>query len=301
MAAAGPSPDVVMLSLGQFTKPVKRRPFMCCKSVDLDRDEFIFRCPGTERDLDLVVQAIHEGCGTVGVTGENKARIIALATELGFLALLDRARATPDGPAPRADVARLQAELAALREQLGRPAPLDSAIHPDALFLLLRAQASRFALLYRGTRDGFAAVAFHERCDGYARTLTVIRTDAQAVFGGFAAVAWSSDGNSTADPSGASFLFALPRQPDAAPRAPRVFPLRDSRSRHAIIGRADCGPIFGGGPDLLVADRANEGALSSCAYFGWSYANDTGGEGWRFLAGAPGFRIQEIEVFEAVS
>jgi hypothetical protein len=33
-------------------------------------------------------------------------------------------------------------------------------------------------LLYRGTRDGFTAKSFHEKCDGKENTITIIKTDA---------------------------------------------------------------------------------------------------------------------------
>eukprot|EP01083_Nonionella_stella_P096952 272549_1 len=38
-------------------------------------------------------------------------------------------------------------------------------------------------LLYRGSRDGFRANVFHNKCDGKAKTLSIIRTDTNNVFG----------------------------------------------------------------------------------------------------------------------
>jgi hypothetical protein len=300
---------LVLLCLGPFKRAVNRRAFRSCRNANQSQPEFALRTWGTEEDLDLVARAIHEGANSVAITAGNKVRVAAMAEELGFAALADRAKAASDGPcadASAAEITRLEAQLAALRGQvLGQLPSLDCAILAIPPHFLFRIHASRFDLLYRGSRDGFDARAFHGRCDGRRRTLTVVETARHAVFGGFAAVAWHSDGGSTADPSGTSFLFAVrgPRgEPgDAPPRGPpRVFSLRDSRSDHAIIGRADCGPVFGGGADLFIADNCNLEPFSSCAFFGWSYANDTGTEGWWYLAGEPAFSVHEIEVFEAV-
>jgi hypothetical protein len=41
-------------------------------------------------------------------------------------------------------------------------------------------------LLYRATRDGFDASSFHSKCDGKANTVTIIKTDSNYVFGGYA-------------------------------------------------------------------------------------------------------------------
>ena len=40
-------------------------------------------------------------------------------------------------------------------------------------------------LLYQATRDGFSAKAFHQKCDGYQNTLTIIKTNGNYVFGGY--------------------------------------------------------------------------------------------------------------------
>jgi hypothetical protein len=72
------------------------------------------------------------------------------------------------------------------------PPPLDSRIIDDLpeiqqMFLGLNLQ-----LLWRGTRDGFAATEFHRRCDGHSNTLTVVLTTRGFVLGGFTPLAWES-------------------------------------------------------------------------------------------------------------
>ena len=51
--------------------------------------------------------------------------------------------------------------------------------------------------LYRGSRDGMTARAFHGACDGKGATLTLIRADvgeAKYVFGGYTSTPWGSSG-----------------------------------------------------------------------------------------------------------
>jgi hypothetical protein len=52
--------------------------------------------------------------------------------------------------------------------------------------------ASRISLLWRGSRDGFGAIDFHNRCDGHASTLAVI-LDTRGIFA-VASLQWSGKG-----------------------------------------------------------------------------------------------------------
>ena len=45
-------------------------------------------------------------------------------------------------------------------------------------------------LLFRGSRDGFKAVAFHERCDNQGATLSVIQSAHGHIFGGYTQLPW---------------------------------------------------------------------------------------------------------------
>eukprot|EP01083_Nonionella_stella_P178459 630446_1 len=65
----------------------------------------------------------------------------------------------------------------------------------------------RWRLLYRGSRDGFAANVFHNKCDGKANTLSIIRTNSNNVFGGYASVPWKGDGSYAADND--AFIFLI--------------------------------------------------------------------------------------------
>jgi hypothetical protein len=84
----------------------------------------------------------------------------------------------------------------------------------------------RFSLLWHGSRDGFEARAFHDRCDDHANTLTIIEDTEGNIFGGFTPVKWESrvwngkkgpENNCfKADESESSFIFTL-RNPHGLP------------------------------------------------------------------------------------
>jgi hypothetical protein len=45
--------------------------------------------------------------------------------------------------------------------------------------------------LYKGTRDSFKALYFHQQCDGKGQTFTIVKAN-EMVFGGFTDISWSS-------------------------------------------------------------------------------------------------------------
>jgi len=101
------------------------------------------------------------------------------------------------------------------------------------------------SLLYRGSRDGFQAGAFHRLCDGKANTLTVIKNTNGCIFGGFASTAWSSSNGFKRDYR--AFLFSL-TNPSFTP-----LKLKVTEPKHAVYHRSDFGPIFGENA-LVVSD-----------------------------------------------
>jgi hypothetical protein len=159
-----------------------------------------------------------------------------------------------------------------------------------------------FTLLYRGSRDGFDAYGFHDRCDGHANTLTVILDTNGNSFAGFTPVEWESRGWNgkggnedsclEADPSLKSFLFTL-KNPHNVP--PRRFALKTEMKNGAIICYSIRGPCFG--YDMNVCDDCNTNTKSYTG-LGKCYTNDTGLGGNKVFTGSRYFQVKEIEVFE---
>ncbi len=106
------------------------------------------------------------------------------------------------------------------------------------------------SLLYRASRDGHNAAAFHARCDDKGPTLTVMRSANGCVFGGFAAVGWASVAGGVAVKAPGSWLFSLVGVRGSRPLR---MDLVDANHANAVCHDFGSGPVFGyGGSDLYV-------------------------------------------------
>jgi hypothetical protein len=154
-------------------------------------------------------------------------------------------------------------------------------------------RGKRFALLWRGSRDGFGARDFHGRCDGRANTLTLILDTGGNGFGGFTPLEWESPPSDKCkcDDSLKSFIFTL-KSPFNTPA--RRFALKAEKKQSAIDCDSLYGPVFGGG----ICVRDNCTAWDSDAGLGKGYTNGTGLDGTTFFTGSKYFKVREIEVFE---
>jgi hypothetical protein len=168
---------------------------------------------------------------------------------------------------------------------------LDSLILREIPSELQKLVGQSWELLYRGSRDGFAASNFHCKCDGRSNTVSVIETTKGFIFGGFTPTAWDSSNSSKGDSSQKSFLFTVknPRGTEF-----RKFSLKNPSK--AIRCSVSYGPLFEGYCDLGVHDNCNADA-NSWTNLGEGYTNDTGIDGTRVFTGEQNFTVKEIEVF----
>ena len=65
------------------------------------------------------------------------------------------------------------------------------------------------SLLYRGSRDGYAAKDFHRKCNNQGKTLTIVLSQNGNVFGAFSDIEWKSINKYVKDGQKKSFLFAI--------------------------------------------------------------------------------------------
>ena len=122
-----------------------------------------------------------------------------------------------------------------------------------------------WAEVYRGSRDGFTAAAFHALCDDKARLLVLVRNaEAGWLFGGFTALGFLKGANRFyADP--AAFLFSLT---NPAGRPERLASKGDGNGVYYYSSHL---AALGGGHDLLIADGCASNK-SSYTHPGTSYA-----------------------------
>ncbi|KAG0259769.1 hypothetical protein BG011_002380 [Mortierella polycephala] len=151
---------------------------------------------------------------------------------------------------------------------------------------------SKLTLQYRATRDGFDAASFHLACDQRGPTLTVVRTDNGAVFGGFNSSSWSSHPSGVYSTSRTNFLFTL-KSRDCPTRENVLFSIKGNGNA-AAYNKADYGPTFGVGHDLFLGTNCNLTCLSSSTL---SSSYHAPGAYASTLAGSSFFRVQEYEVF----
>jgi len=149
----------------------------------------------------------------------------------------------------------------------------------------------KLELLYRGSRDGFAAANFHQKCDGKGPTWTVIKSQNQVnIFGGYTQDSWSGSG---AYGQGRAWLFALTNKYGKPVR------LEAGAASNNQYNNSSYGPTFGAGHDLHV-----NGSMKSMS----NYCNPSSfrqiSTGWEsvtvdntLLAGAYNFTVEELEVY----
>jgi hypothetical protein len=175
-----------------------------------------------------------------------------------------------------------------------RSSRLNSMIVSELPPILNQFQNNSFHLLWRGSRDGFAADDFHSRCDGHRNTLTLISDWKGNIFGGFTPLPWASSGHPRSDVNKETFMFTI-KNPCRV--SPCKFALKHRQKGQAISYVSSRGPVFGNGA-LCIADRCNLNSCSHTSAFNGTFKNHTQIDGAILFTGARGFCVDEIEVFE---
>ena len=146
-------------------------------------------------------------------------------------------------------------------------------------------------LLYKASRDGFDANAFHNKCNNKGATITIIQSKDGHLFGGYTSKPWTSNGSYAADPN--AFLFTLTNPNNIPPTKYLVKPSDSSTVYH----NSGYGPTFGGGHDLYMV--ANSNGSNSSVGFPSSYV-DTTGRGNATFTGSNSFITTDIEIYNLI-
>ena len=155
-------------------------------------------------------------------------------------------------------------------------------------------------LLYRASRDGWTANAFHARCDSSSSTITLVRVQAQgsettdSIVGGFSSVSWGGNGGCSASPG--AFLFMVKGGSGGGPGhfQPTKWGLRHGSTDRAVFRYPSGGPTFGGGKasDLLINMSG-----SPVIFFAFGFTYDIPGGSPYLALGAPPHSVVDLEVF----
>ena len=152
-------------------------------------------------------------------------------------------------------------------------------------------QNMELELIYRGSRDGFDAKAFHAYCDNQGPTLVVCKSaGSRQVFGGYTSQNWSKSNWYFSDKS--AFLFSVSHSTKHI--------IQDSE--HAIFCNEETGPTFGRGYDLFIGGGNFHKNVECNSALGTTYKTNVKiGDSRKYLAGEANFSLQEIEVFKVLT
>lgn len=149
----------------------------------------------------------------------------------------------------------------------------------------------RWELIYKASRDGFEANAFHAHCDNKGPTITIIQSNKAYLFGGYTSISWAPDKLYKNDST--AFLFTL-TNPHNIP--PTKYFIKAYRVENAIYRRDNYGATFGAGHDIYLANNSNSNAASYIR-FPHSYTDTTGKYNKTFVDDEY-FATSDIEVFK---
>ncbi|RNA01358.1 BTB POZ domain-containing KCTD21, partial [Brachionus plicatilis] len=116
-------------------------------------------------------------------------------------------------------------------------------------------------------------------CDHAKKTLTIIKTTRNFIFGGYTEQSWDEDGVFKNDPS--AFIFSINNSIKAK--------INPTFHANAIYCHPNCGPTFGRGLDIHISNNSN----SSNHSYSQNHSYQTSSP----LAGSRKFNPSEIETF----
>jgi hypothetical protein len=111
----------------------------------------------------------------------------------------------------------------------------------DGLEIMDRVKNSyEFKLIFRGSRDGFSPIKFHEICDNQTHLISIVKVkDSNEILGGYNPISWKS--NDSFDKSKDSFIFSFKNDD----RIENCILSRIVDEGVAIYNNSFCGPSFG--------------------------------------------------------
>ena len=148
-------------------------------------------------------------------------------------------------------------------------------------------------LLYRASKDGFGAGAFHEKCDFMDNTVVVVQAKENGnVFGGYTAAPWKSPPSFEFVEDPQAFLFLLSNVANPRDKA-QIFGVRPDDTQYAVCHDPKYGPIFGNGYSLCIYDKCDEvdKKYTNPVSFGFREKPNQ-------LSGKYNFTVNEYEVFQ---
>ncbi|KAJ5077588.1 pep-cterm sorting domain-containing protein [Anaeramoeba ignava] len=154
---------------------------------------------------------------------------------------------------------------------------------------------------FSAKRDGFDSENWHKAVDGKGKTLVIIKTEDNFIFGGFTQVGFKyvQSGGEYINDSNA-FIFSL--RNDKGDRKPAKFTYKQGKEKYAIYSRLNRGPYFGN-PTYFGDFSLKEKLQNGYSNFGLSYNLPNGitygtNEAKSYLAGSyNSWVVDELETY----
>ena len=143
-----------------------------------------------------------------------------------------------------------------------------------------------YTLLYRASRDGDSSKVFHDKCDNKGRTLTLVHTEDDWIFGGYTDLLWESGPKPDSwcyKTSKNTFIFSL--------NLKMKYPGDNGHAEILCVEKQ--GPTFGRGYDFFINDNCfmNKSQCVSPVSFGNMRQKN------EFNGGQKDFIPKEVEVY----
>ena len=167
----------------------------------------------------------------------------------------------------------------------GRVIGVDEKLYKD-LMNLCDFGDQKWKLVYRASRDGFAAKDFHSKCDDVLNTLTIIKTTNSSIFGGFKLRPIFRENTFIHDPFAVVFSLANKQ------KKPLLFKLVDEKK--AVKYAKNFGPCFGNGDIAITGDSNSSSSSSFCVGTSYQSCTDVPNE----YVKEEQLQTTEIEVFQ---
>jgi hypothetical protein len=169
---------------------------------------------------------------------------------------------------------------------------LDSVLWSKLFEISTKISNNNWKLIYRGTRDCFGAKDFHRKCDGVAKTVTIVKTTNVNIFGGYTDLPWSSANRSYIDNN--AFIFSLVNEQN------QPFISMPKNNQGSIFCFSYYGPIFGNNQlnfDISIATDSNMNTASYSLLGNSFELTDISHDTQLILAGSQNFQTVEVEVY----
>jgi len=140
----------------------------------------------------------------------------------------------------------------------------------------------KWKLVFKGTKDGMNATAFHNNANNKGPTITVVKSTHGKIFGGFAPESWTSRNNYIN--SQKTFIFSVTNKAKHELISP------SSHCATSCYDYSSYGPTFGGGHDFHLSNDFTSNS-NYCNKNSFNFTDNNA------LTGGYNFQCEEVEVY----